>query len=104
MFEYAVVDTIVDIVVREFSPKMIIVFGSVARREARDDSDVDLMVVMDTEDGFKTRPFPILRKLRTVDVDMDIQVYTPDEYELKKDDERSFVNKIVKTGYVAYGL
>ena len=102
MFDYAVVDTIVDIVVREFSPKMVFLFGSVARHEARDDSDVDIMVVMDTDDGFKTRPLPILRRLTAVDVDVDIFVYTPAEYESKKDDPESFVNRIVRTGRLLY--
>ena len=102
MFDYAVVDTIVDIVVREFSPKMVFLFGSVARHEARDDSDVDIMVVMDTDDGFKTRPFPILRRLKAVDVDVDIFVYTPEEYESKRDDPESFVNRIVRTGRLLY--
>lgn len=37
-------------IVARFHPERVIVFGSHARGEATEDSDVDLMVVMDTEE------------------------------------------------------
>ena len=39
---------ITDKIVREINPKQIIMFGSRARGESKDDSDIDLFVVQDS--------------------------------------------------------
>lgn len=49
MFDYDLAKDVIDEMVGVFSSKMIIVFGSVARDEAEDRSDLDLLVVMDTD-------------------------------------------------------
>lgn len=102
MFDYDIVNTIVNRIVEKFSPQKIIVFGSVASHTATEGSDVDILVVMDTKDESFYRSIPIDICLRDIIIDKDVIVVTPEEYELKKDDEYSFVNDIVKTGYVAY--
>lgn len=102
MFNYGVVDEIIDKIVLNFSPKMIIVFGSVASHSADSDSDLDLLIVMDTAAPRFYRTIPIDICLRKFTVDKDIHVVTPDEFEAGKDDEYSFISEIVKTGYVAY--
>ncbi|GEM_PF-6986300 len=45
---------------------------------------------------------PIDIVLRDIFIDKDIIVVTPEEFEMKKDDEYSFVNEIVRTGRVIY--
>lgn len=40
---------IIDCIVQELAPEKIILFGSHARGEAREDSDVDLLVVAETD-------------------------------------------------------
>ncbi len=40
------IQAMTDTIVRKFSPEMIVLFGSRARGSARNDSDVDLLVVM----------------------------------------------------------
>ena len=102
MFDYQVVDKIVDILSREHSPQKILVFGSVASGTAGDDSDVDLLVVMDTEPDVLRRSVPLSLSLWDVKVPMDILVVTPEEFESGVDDEYSFINEIVRTGKVAY--
>jgi len=47
MFDYTKVEAAVQRVVRQSDPKLVIVFGSVARYEAEDDSDLDILVVFD---------------------------------------------------------
>ncbi|MBR1974125.1 MAG: nucleotidyltransferase domain-containing protein, partial [Candidatus Methanomethylophilaceae archaeon] len=47
MFDYGKVETVIGRIVENVDPDMIVVFGSVARREARDDSDLDILVVFD---------------------------------------------------------
>lgn len=102
MFDYDVVDKVVKTIVDELSPKMIIIFGSVASHTAKTDSDIDILVVMDTDAPRFYRSIPVDMCLRNFTVDKDIHVITPAEFEAKKDDEYSFINEIVKTGYVAY--
>jgi predicted nucleotidyltransferase len=44
------IQILADKIAREFHPEKIILFGSHARGHARPDSDVDLMVVMDSDE------------------------------------------------------
>ena len=102
MFDNSVVEKIVDRVVREFSPEMVIVFGSVASHTARSGSDVDLLIVMDTEEDAIMRGVRVRMALQDIIVDKDIIVVTPEEFNAKKDDEYSFISEIVRTGRVVY--
>lgn len=102
MFDYSVVDKVVETIVEELSPKMVIIFGSVASHTAETNSDIDILVVMDTEASRFYRSIPVDMCLRGFSVDKDIHVVTPEEFEAKKDDEYSFIHEIVRTGYVAY--
>ena len=49
---------------------------------------------------FYSMPIDIV--LRDIFIDKDIIVVTPEEFEMEKDDEYSFVNEIVRTGRVIY--
>ena len=75
-----------------------------ARREAHDNSDVDMLVVMNTDRIWYNRPYPVRKCLNEFMVPMDIIVVTPDEFEEKKDDPRSFISEIISTGRVAYSV
>ena len=57
---------------------------------------------MDTDDKPFYRSISIDIALRDIFIDKDIIVVTPEEFEMKKDDEYSFVNEIVRTGRVIY--
>jgi len=102
MFDQALLDRIVDRIVNMFSPKKIIIFGSAANGTAGEDSDVDLLIVMDTEQSYHRRSGPIRAAMRGIPVATDVMVLTPCEYEELKDDESSFASEISRTGVVAY--
>ena len=59
----------------------LILFGSRARNDAREDSDVDLLVVMNTDAKPVYRSLPIRRALKDIHVSKDIVVYTPEEFQ-----------------------
>lgn len=103
-YDYSAVDIVVDAIVRDLSPKMIVLFGSVARGTANGDSDMDLMVVMDTDKKHTRRSSDVQMALwrRKIVLDADIIVVTPEEYEENKENEYSFIHEIVSTGRVAY--
>ncbi|MCL2712854.1 MAG: nucleotidyltransferase domain-containing protein [Methanomassiliicoccaceae archaeon] len=102
MFDYNLVDNIVKRIVSDFDPHMVVIFGSVANRTAKEGSDLDLFVVMDTELTYYRRAPAILRKLLDVPIPMDILVVTPEEYETNKNNEASFMFDILRTGVIIY--
>ena len=104
MFDYSVVNKVVEAIVADLNPRMIVIFGSVAKGCATDTSDIDVMVVMDTDRRFVERSFPIQRALikRKINVDRDIFVVTPEEFGQDIDDETSLVHEAFNTGYVVY--
>ncbi len=83
-----------------FSPHRIILFGSHAQGSADEESDIDLIVVYETEKKFLDR----LRELYMawdLPKAVDILAYTPQEFaELKE--TRAFVQDAVLTGKVLY--
>ena len=87
---------------REFDPDRIILFGSYARGNATDDSDIDLLVVADTALPPRQRYGAVRRLVADYPASFDIVVKTPDEYART----RGVVNNIVyladKYGKVIY--
>ncbi len=68
-----------DRLVKRFHPRRIILFGSHARGEARWDSDVDLLVVLDSCEDKRQTTVSMFRALTTMPSAKDIVVTTPDE-------------------------
>lgn len=102
MFDYRMADKIVERIATAFSPQLIIVFGSAARHEAGDHSDLDILVVMDTDLRGAKRAAAIHKQTTDFMMPMDVFVLTPSEYEANKDNKYSFVSEIVRTGTVVY--
>jgi len=94
---------ITDKIVREINPKQIIMFGSRARGEAKDDSDIDLFVVQDSAMPNKLVRRKIGRLLRGRLFSLDLIVATPLEVDLNMKDNNPFFTKhIYKYGKVLY--
>ena len=81
-YDYSAVDIAVDAIVQDLSPKMIVIFGSVARGQADGESDLDMMVVMDTDKKYFERSSDVQMCLwrRKIILDADIIVVTPEEF------------------------
>jgi predicted nucleotidyltransferase len=82
--------------------RRIYLFGSCARGEADDDSDVDLVVIRDTELPF----FDRLRQAATCsepDWPVDILVYTPAEFETMLQQGNAFAELVVDEGVLLHG-
>ena len=102
MFDYNLVDQVIKRIAGEFDPEKIIIFGSAAKGEANDHSDLDILVVMDTDLSYYKRAPEVRRKLLGIPLAMDIFVTTPEEFRMYKDDGRYFISDIVKTGKTVY--
>lgn len=87
---------------RELDAERVILFGSYAQGTAAEDSDVDLLVVADTDLSPRERYTAVRRLVADVPVPFDIIVKTPAEYARW----RSVVNHVVyfadKYGRVLY--
>jgi len=88
----------------------IILFGSYARGTANEDSDIDLVVLLDTDEFAKTvderlnRRRPISTALLEVNYQfpMDIIVYSKGEFEFLDKKESDFIREIKNTGIEIY--
>jgi predicted nucleotidyltransferase len=88
----------------------IILFGSYANGTATENSDIDLAVILDTEEFAKTcderldRKRPINKSIREIrkDYAMDIIVYSRGEFEYLDKKESDFVREIKNTGKEIY--
>lgn len=84
-----------------YDPQRILLFGSLAAGEVQEWSDIDLVIVKETERKFLDRTREVLELLRP-QVGIDVLVYTPDEF-AQMVQQRAFVrDEIVGKGRVLY--
>ncbi len=84
---------------KPMKPKKVILFGSYAKGEADEFSDLDIIVVAETNLKFIDR---IGKAIELIDLPMavDCLVYTPDEFAKMIKDENSFIKKALEEGIV----
>ena len=90
------IENIKNQIIRKYNPTDIILFGSCAKGRVKRGSDVDICVILETNDKRRT-----VREILTdidYEVDLDVVVYTPEEWQEYKDDKATFVNIINRTG------
>ena len=102
----ALLDQMVQAIVDEVDPEQVILFGSRARGEEREDSDVDLVVV-EAEPFGKTRSrrLEAVRLWRTLShfvVPKDILVYSRDEAERWRGSIDHVLARALREGRVLY--
>lgn len=94
-------DRFVDIVSREMSPERIVLFGSFAQGDVHEWSDLDLVVVTETELPFMERQRLVIHRVRPI-VTVDFFVYTPSEWEYMKSTQPFIRDEIDAKGKVVY--
>lgn len=91
-------------IVSAVHPEKIVLFGSYAYGTPTKDSDLDLLVIMPSDEPMHKRVLQIRKLLRDFRVPKDIIVYTPQEVEKWKNVTNAFITSIIKKGKVIYGL
>ncbi len=91
----------VDVLRSDESVLKVIVFGSVATGDVWEWSDIDLVVVQQTDLPFLERLRMLLRKLRPR-VGLDLLVYTPEEFDRLCRERSFFRDEILAKGKVLY--
>ncbi|MCH8127498.1 nucleotidyltransferase domain-containing protein [candidate division KSB1 bacterium] len=84
-----------------YDPEKVYLFGSYARNEVDDVSDIDLVVIKETHESFFDRIRNVIKILQ-IDRAIDILVYTPGEYEDMLQGGNAFAEMIAEEGVVIY--
>jgi predicted nucleotidyltransferase len=87
---------------RDYDAERIYLFGSVARGEADDLSDVDLVIIKRTTQPWLDRLREVARLLPTDVGGVDALVYTPEEFARMLDEGNAFAEMIAEEGRVLY--
>ena len=96
-------DEVVRRVLQAGSPRTIVLFGSHARGDSRPDSDLDLLILEDSELPRYQRSPRYYHALAGLFPAKDIVVYTPDEVKEWSEVPNAFVTAALREGKVLYG-
>jgi predicted nucleotidyltransferase len=89
-------------IVKALDPEKIILFGSFAYGNPTADSDVDLLVIMQTNASLTERYLSVSRLLRPRPFPVDILVKTPQEIERAVSSDDFFLKEVLSRGKILY--
>ena len=101
MASQTIITTMVDRIVGRFDPSRVVLFGSHARGTAREDSDVDLLVIKEGADGLDLMG-QIYRRLSGVGAAVDVIVVSPRDVERYRDSHALVIKPALREGRVVY--
>jgi len=93
---------VVDRIVQKFHPVKIILFGSWARGSAREDSDLDLLVVLPKVEHKRKAAIEVLRVLNGLPITKDVVVTTPKEIKERGQVVGNILRPALEEGKVVY--
>lgn len=96
------IDEIKEKIIEQYEPDRIILFGSRATGASTETSDIDLLILKDTEDRPLDRRIQVEKILTDRAVPLDIIVYTPQEMRYLFSIGSPFVEEVIETGRVLY--
>ena len=85
-----------------YEPEKIYLFGSWASGEQDDMSDVDLVVIKTTDKSFFDRLHDVSMLLAAEVGGVDVLIYTPQEFELMREEGNAFAEMIAEEGELVY--
>ncbi len=91
-----------NIITKNYAPDKIILFGSYATGNYNENSDIDLLIIKDTDTPRYKRGQTVRKFLYGAMVPLDIVVYTNSEVENSKNTKYSFIYEVFKTGKIIY--
>ena len=105
MHKKQLIRRIVDKIKANYKPQKIILFGSHAWGNPGRDSDLDLLIIKETDEKPRQRFLGVRRLLREENglIGIDILVYTPREFSGRIEMGDSFLSMVLRRGEVLYG-
>jgi len=102
MIDSAKINDIITKIALNFNPDKIILFGSYASGTPDNSSDLDLLIIKDTDLPRHRRSNDIYKSLIGLMIPVDILVYTNNEFEQEKEQKYSFISSAIKTSKLVY--
>lgn len=102
MFDSNIISEIATGIATKFNPDKIILFGSYANGTQKEDSDIDLLIIQDTDLPIQQRGFDIRMSLIGSRMPFDIVIYTKTEFEQERAINSSFLNSAMKNSKLLY--
>lgn len=93
---------LIDRIVIRIQPQKIIIFGSYAKEKATIKSDLDILVIKETELPMANRADDLKPILSNSLIQVDVHIYTLEEVEEYGKEQFSFINNILKMGRIVY--
>jgi len=87
---------------RHAGAERVVLFGSYAKDSAHEASDVDLLIVAESDLPRFKRSRDLYKLFRPYPFAMDLVVYTPAEVEKGKQSPLSFISTVLREGVVVY--
>ena len=94
-------DELLPILIEKYEPEQVILFGSLARGDVGEWSDLDLLIVKETPEPFLQRSKEVALLCRAM-VGVDYLVYTPDELEKMIERGNPFILEALQEGRILY--
>ena len=100
-----IITEIADRLLEGYKPKKVILFGSHAYGEATEDSDIDLLIIKNTDKRPIDRWMEVKRLLRDISRTVPVSplVYTEKEVEQRLAIKDFFIEEIFEKGEILYG-
>jgi predicted nucleotidyltransferase len=87
---------------KKYNPEKIIVFGSYSRGDSDEYSDLDFVVIKKTKKRFLRRLIEVAKLIDNNLGDVDVFVYTPEEFRRMIEWENPFIENVLNEGRVIY--
>jgi predicted nucleotidyltransferase len=85
-----------------YDPEKIILYGSAARGQLTEDSDIDILIIKRTNKDMFDRIGEVLDLLRDIPLPIEPIVLTPEEFRKMIDEDRLYAEVILKEGKTLY--
>ncbi len=90
-------------IIEKYKPDKIILFGSAARNELKEDSDLDFLIIKRETPLYGADRIRQLSRMIDRDISVDFLVYRPEEFDKRLQMGDPFIKLIAKEGKVLYG-
>jgi predicted nucleotidyltransferase len=98
----SIMEEIIRRIVESAQPEKIVLFGSHAYGRPHEGSDLDILVVMESDLPRYKRAVPIYRALAGLLIGKDVLVYTPQEIDAWSEIPQAFITQVMEKGRIIY--
>jgi predicted nucleotidyltransferase len=89
-----------NLLTKKLRPKAVILFGSFAKGDINEGSDVDIMVIADFKEGFLDRIKLLLDLNDELKLPLEPVGYTPEEFQKMQEEGNRFIQEVLNGGRV----